>query len=187
MPLTFEDYKKYYHKNKRFPDGAYVSPKGYNEAQLKSKFKKYIASLNKKQEALKRYIKNAKDKQMHRKTDLKWEVVKQEIDKRDGKKCRLYKILNITEKKQIEKDLIGNGKSLDRAHVFGKGAFPHMKYNSANIVTLYRIFHQRLDTYYHPIFNKPITEEERNEIWIRIIGTENFEKLRKESIHQVDK
>ena len=169
--LSFEEFKNFFEKKGRFPNSAYVSKKGYNEAQFKTKYKTYLKSENKKQE------KFNKDQ-----TDDKWEITKNIVDRRDRRKCQFYRILTISERKAIESELIGVAKKVDRAHIFGKGSNPHMKYNSSNVITIYHIFHQRLDTYRHPLYDTPIDSEERDEIWSRIIGVYNFEQLKKQSI-----
>jgi len=169
--LSFEEFKNFFEKKRRFPNNSYVSPKGYNESQLKTKYKTYIKSEDKKQE------KFTRDQ-----TDDRWNITKQIVDRRDRRKCQFYRILSITERKVIESELIGVAKKVDRAHIFGKGPYPNMKYNPANVITLYHIFHQRLDTYRHPLYDTPINSEERDSIWCRIIGNDNFEQLKKQSI-----
>jgi len=169
--LTLEEFKNFFEKKGKFPNNSYVSPKVYNEAQLKTKYKTYVKSENKKQE------KFTKDQ-----IDDKWETTKKIVDSRDRRKCQLYRILSITERKVIESELIGVAKKVDRAHIFGKGSHPNMKYNPANVITLYHIFHQRLDTYRHPLYDTPIDSEERDSIWCRIVGVYNFEQLKKQSI-----
>ncbi len=178
MLLTFEEYQSYYEKNDRLPNGAYVSKKGYNLAQLQSKYKKYFVSESKREQARKRYVKKANNKRRHYKVDMKWEVTKLTVDGRDHKQCRLFKILNNKEKKDVEKQLTGVGKRIDRAHIFSKGSNPHLKYTPENIVTLYRLFHQRLDTYRHPIYDYPISADEQEKFWCRIVGENNYLQLK---------
>ena len=89
--------------------------------------------------------------------------------------CRLLKVLNANEYAEWEKNHNGLGNILDAAHVFGKGAFPWMRYEIINVVTLNRYSHNCLDNGKSPINGKIITEDERMNWWWRIItnGYEN--------------
>jgi hypothetical protein len=56
------------------------------------------------------------------------------------------------------------------AHIFGRGAYPHMKLIPLNVVPLHLIIHSAIDRYINPITNCPMTKEERIEIWKLILG-----------------
>jgi hypothetical protein len=64
----------------------------------------------------------------------------------------------------------GLGGILDVAHVFGKGAFPWMRFDNKNVITLNRFSHSCLDNGKSPINGKAITDEERKLWWQRIAG-----------------
>jgi hypothetical protein len=93
------------------------------------------------------------------------------VRKRDGG-CRLLKILSSEEKSEWKKNQNGFGMILDAAHVFGKSAFPWMRFDDKNIVTLNRFSHNCLDTFKSPINGRPITDEQRKEWWRRITGND---------------
>ena len=66
----------------------------------------------------------------------------------------------------------------DVAHVFGKSAFPHMRYLEDNVVLLSREFHSRLDAGKNPLTGKTISKEEHEGWWIRIVGEDKYKKLK---------
>jgi len=120
-----------------------------------------------------------KDSSSINKTDEQWEQVKKEVVERDMNTCRIYRLLSPIEKREVDSLLNGNPvlKTLDPAHIFGRGSNPELKYVKENIVSLYRLFHTRLDCYQHPITGKPITKEERI-IWFeKALGESEFMKL----------
>ena len=84
--------------------------------------------------------------------------------------CRLLKVLTAEEFEEWEKNHNGLGNILDAAHVFGKGAFPWMRYMEKNVVTLNRFSHTCLDNGKSPINGKIISEEQRKEWWRRIVN-----------------
>lgn len=100
------------------------------------------------------------------------EVWKQTFGSFDGfskkknwqKYCRIWNILTDDEKKYIEdnfnEDLWLN-ENLDVAHILPKDTDIDLKYNPSNGVILGRLFHQRLDSFKHPVTNEKITKEER--------------------------
>jgi hypothetical protein len=86
---------------------------------------------------------------------------------RDGG-CRLLKILSVDELAEWEKNQNGLGGILDAAHVFGKSAFPWMRFDEKNVVTLNRFSHNCLDTGKSPVNGKTITDDQRKAWWRRI-------------------
>ena len=56
-----------------------------------------------------------------------------------------------------------------------------MCYNDKNVVLLNRYSHHNLDECCHPITGLPITKEEVDEWWKKILGEELFEVLRKKA------
>jgi hypothetical protein len=177
--FTFEQFVGYFEKFGRFPDNSYVSKKGYNIQQLRTKFKRFLSSQGKFQEKKKKQNEKQIEKNIERakKVDLLWEKVKTEVDLRDGHSCRLFRLLSVEEKKLIKDNLFGKMKTTDRAHVFRRSKYPHIKYFSDNVVCLYRLFHSRLDSYTNPLTGQPITSEEVNQWWKRIIGEDLYSKL----------
>jgi hypothetical protein len=93
------------------------------------------------------------------------------VRERDGG-CRLLKLLSLEEVSEWKRNQNGLGGILDVAHVFGKGAFPWMRYDDKNVVTLNRFSHNCLDAGKSPINGKQITDAQRNAWWQRIIGND---------------
>jgi hypothetical protein len=98
----------------------------------------------------------------------RWGRIRKEVFSRDSYKCRLLSILSEDEKSGLPLD--GLNKKLDPAHVFGRGSHPHMKYEVDNVVTLSRLFHNRLDQYKNPLTGEDISLDETYEWWKRIAG-----------------
>ena len=184
--FTYEEFRDYYFKNKRFPNGAYVNrDKTLNDNQLKSKYATYVKSierqeLNRQKQFEKQKEKRQSDYENKTYIDEKWEVCKKEVWERDKGKCQL---LDITYPEELVRyDLKGllNCKEfsqLDVAHVFGKGAYPKMKYITDNMILLSRVFHSRLDNYCDPFTGKPIDKDTHTLWWRDIVGDELYDKL----------
>jgi len=102
------------------------------------------------------------------------------VRERDGG-CRLLKVLTLDEKNEWKSNHNGLGLTLDAAHVFGKGAFPWMRYDERNVVSLNRFSHNCLDNGKSPVTGKPIKEFERNLWWQRIVG-DDWDYLKQRSI-----
>lgn len=111
-------------------------------------------------------------------TDTRWKALKEKITKRDKCTCRLMKILTAQEylllRKKAPSKLL---ERLDHAHVWAVGAHPHMCYNEKNVVLLNRYSHENLDNCRHPITSEPITREERDDWWKKIVGAGVYEEL----------
>jgi len=118
------------------------------------------------------------------KNDPFWSDLKNKVKSRD-RSCRLMKVLTAKEALLLIK---GGGplSVLDPAHVFGSGPFPHMVYDTDNVVLLNRVAHDRLDTFKDPITGKPITKEEHTVWWKRIVGEKIYESLEIKSKNQGD-
>jgi hypothetical protein len=106
------------------------------------------------------------------------QIIRQECYKRDKSRCRLMGILTYAEMRE----LINNSiplllHKLDCAHVFGKNAYPKMRYVIDNVVLLNRVSHGWLDVGKSPINGKPITVEEKQAWWERIVGKKIYSRL----------
>jgi hypothetical protein len=117
--------------------------------------------------------------------DEKWEKVKREVYKRDSRACRFFKVLNPCEGQEarsiLDSNLWSDFMVLDYAHVFGRGAYPHMKYDVDNVVMMTRYFHLLLDQYKNPFTSKSMGREEHDAWWCRIVGEDLWNKLLKKS------
>jgi hypothetical protein len=103
---------------------------------------------------------------------------------RDGG-CRLLKLLTLEEFTEWQKNQNGLGGILDAAHIFGKNAFPWMRFDKKNVVTLNRFSHNCLDNGKSPINGKSIPYDLREAWWQRIAG-DDWEYLNLLS-HRTDK
>jgi hypothetical protein len=98
---------------------------------------------------------------------------------RDGG-CRLLRMLSFEEFNEWNRNQNGLGVILDVAHVFGKGAFPWMRYDERNVVLLNRFSHNCLDACKSPINGDQLTLDLRNAWWKRIVG-DDWEYLRRKA------
>jgi len=106
------------------------------------------------------------------------QIIRQECVKRDRNRCRLMSLLTPPETKELLKNsipLLLN--KLDVAHVFGKGAYPKMRYIVDNVVLLNRVSHGWIDQQKSPINGKPISAEEKIKWWQRIVGKKKYSAL----------
>jgi hypothetical protein len=97
--------------------------------------------------------------------------------------CRLLKILTAEERAEWEKNHNGLGGILDAAHIFGKAAFPRMRFDEKNIVLLNRFSHDCLDRGKSPINGKILTDSQRK-MWLQRIAGEDWAYLESCSIQQ---
>ena len=86
------------------------------------------------------------------------------------KECRLLKLLTKNEFDEWRSNQNGLGRILDAAHIFGKNAFPWLRYDDKNVVTLNRFSHNCLDQGKSPISGKSISLMELDSWWKRIAG-----------------
>jgi hypothetical protein len=87
--------------------------------------------------------------------------------------CRLLKVLTPEEILEWNINHNGIGCILDAAHVFGKGAYPWMRYIEKNVVTLNRFSHNCLDNGKSPINGNKINDDQRILWWQRIINNKS--------------
>lgn len=139
-----------------------------NKKQLKSRYNKYISSEK---------IKILRMERLQEK-DFKWEDLKSKID------LTTCSFLSLLEREQRFKE-VGFLKEkanillkiIDPAHIFGKGAYPHLKYDVDNIAPLNRFSHSMLDQNKDPITGENISFEKKMEWWIYLIGKEKMDQL----------
>lgn len=163
--LSFENFITFYEKYGKTPNQAQPPKNPLNEKQLKSAYERYQRSV---------------EKQLQQKEeveDTKLNEVYNQVDQRDGK-CVLTKKIDMYQNSTLKNNAQGFRNILDHAHVFGKGAYPHMKYMEDNIVLLNRYSHSMLDRRKNPITGVSISKEEHEQWWIFIIGKERYNKLK---------
>lgn len=112
------------------------------------------------------------------KNDLEWKKVKKKVTMRDRGLCRFLRVCPAKDAIALYKIAPSNWvERLDHAHICPVSIYPELCYEEDNIVLLNRWSHHNLDDCKHPVTGKPITREERDEFWKRIVGTEVYTKL----------
>lgn len=167
--ITLEEFMEFYRSYGFCKGDTYRRKNPYTPSQLKTRYKKYIRKLEKQEE------KQEEDK-------ITYVDIKNQVYTRDTNRCRLYNKLSPYQQIEVS-ELLSSDQfgTLDIAHVFSRGVYPHMKYDVDNMVLLYRLFHSRLDAHLNPITGKYIANEELEDWWKLIIGNTLYEKLRDRS------
>lgn len=173
-PISFDEFKDHYFKT-GFCMGASLQSrkKPLNDKQLLTKYKSYKRKFLKADNSFK--------------VDEQWLATKEQVYNRDQGECQLISKLTHMEFMTLVENSGFLIETLDPAHVFGKGAFPKLKYNPDNVYTLNRFSHSMLDTQKHPLTGTPITKVEKEYWWKRIAGESNYlalEKLTQFSKHK---
>ncbi len=174
MSLTYEQFLQHYDKYGKCINQINKPKKTLNEKQLWSAYRRYNKSENKKEEKKLKILEG-------KLVDDKWEQIKQEVSVRDNYKCRLLSILNPFEKMALKGNAGYLAKLLDHAHVFGKGAYHHLRYDKKNIILLNRYSHSMLDSQKHPINGWSILAEEKENWWKKILGKISYNILKERS------
>jgi hypothetical protein len=152
-----DDYEEYHYIDK--VSNRYYPQRPLNTKQLQRYYLQYVKKWDK-----------ANSKNDNKSGDKSRDMLLYEkIIERD-KGCRLLAVLTFVERRIWDEHQNGMGGILDGAHVFGKGAYPWMRYEVKNVVTLNRFSHSCLDSGKSPINGKTITDEERKSWWRRIVG-----------------
>jgi hypothetical protein len=115
--------------------------------------------------------------------DIKWQDVKKRVYKRDDGHCQLFKILTLKESAELAAFALKENQrvllySTDPAHIFPVSLFPHLVYEDLNIITLNRFAHDQFENHRSPLTGERLSEEEYNSFFSRMIGEENFTKLK---------
>ena len=173
--IKFHEYKAYYVRNGRTINGLPGRTRPLSDSELQKKYAKFTRTLKKAED---KKIVTGQKKIITRKVDEKWEETKIESRKLYGKKCLLMSQLSGVEIDTLLQNSGGLHQTIDPAHVFGKGAHPHMKYVADNVVPLNRFSHSMLDQQKDPITGKPISRKELDEYWEFIVGKEVYESLK---------
>jgi hypothetical protein len=168
---TEKEYKNYYIKNNRFPDGQYNNPqKILNERQVKTKYEKYCKRYEKKQ-----VKENSEYKQAI------FDAEKNVIDN-DPEAQEFWSKWNTEERYVLNQRclMFKNDKGeilIDPAHVFGRGEAPQLSSEELNIIPMPRYFHSLIDQYINPITGKAMKKEEHEQLWRRIVGDKRYDEL----------
>lgn len=68
---------------------------------------------------------------------------------------------------------------VDPAHILGVGAYPYMKMVPLNVCFISRPIHSLIDQYIDPRNKKKMSRQQRELLWIDLIGEEKYELLQK--------
>lgn len=156
-----------------------ITPQCKKEYKQEQCFDKYNKKLSKDKEKREQKFKDKFNKEYEE--DEQWTEVRKQVFLRDKNQCQFCVTLTKEEYEVIKPNLWGVMKTLDPAHIFSRGAFPHLKYEVSNIVTLSRYIHSCLDNCMDPFTQERIGKEEAKEYWIRIIGEEKYKELEERS------
>jgi hypothetical protein len=158
------DYEEFHYIDK--VSNRYYPPKPLNDKQIQRYYQQYTKKWNKAKPEMEigRREKSA---------DL---MLYEDVCKR-VKTCRLLAVLTSSERAVWNEHQNGMGEILDGAHVFGKGAYPWMRYEPRNMILVNRFSHSCLDLGKSPIDGRSISVEEKTAWWQRIIGQEEWDFL----------
>lgn len=151
------DYEKYHYIDK--VSNRYYPRKVLNEKQLKTYYLQYVKK-HEKAVSMPKAVMNKKS------DDL---ILYEKVLDRD-KGCRLVAVLSPSEREVWGRHHNGMGKILDGAHVFGKNAYPWMRYELKNVITINRFSHSCLDLSKSPLDGHSISADEKGAWWKRIVG-----------------
>jgi hypothetical protein len=177
--ISFDDYCRKYRLTGFLLSGDRLKKpaKSLNAHQLRTHYNIHIRKLSR-----------ITHKKMKSPSDItKDQILRQECQKRDTNRCRLMEILNFAELRELRDNAIPLLlRKLDCAHVFGKNAYPKMRFFVDNVVLINRVSHNWLDAGKSPINGKPITVKEKRYWWERILGKKMYDKLLAMSKEGVD-
>jgi hypothetical protein len=168
---SFQKFADYYEMTGRVQAGRYckVPPKPLNSKQIRTAYESHLRKIKRLLEKRRREEEASEGSE-----DRKLRVL---VEYRDGPSCRLLRVLTEWERAVFGANANYLQMKIDAAHVFGKNAYPHMRYTLANIVMLNRVSHTWIDAGKSPITGKPIAEEEKRRWWERILGKWEYEQL----------
>ena len=163
--LSFDAFIVYYQKYKRCPNTTGARKRPLNEREIKTAYERYRRSEDRK---IERRLEKGKDLT---------------VDPVGPKKCAILSLVRGDDWETLHKNAGRLIDLVDRAHVFGKGAYPWMRYDRDNVVWLNRWSHRCLDNGQDPITGKMIAKEEIEAWWRRIVGDARYDHLLARSKH----
>jgi len=173
--MTLVEFEAFYEEKGFLPNDVGGRKNELNMVQLKSRYEKYLKSEQKKIDRIERLMSK----------DEKWEILKEQLDLSS---CSLEEALLTTNELELVSELKKNAghifEIIDPAHVFGKGAYPHMKYHVDNVVPLNRFSHSMLDQNRNPITGKQLYSEHKEWWWKFIVGLEKYTELKERSLNE---
>ena len=173
--LTLEEYISCYEDSgyRRLYDDRIDRSNRLTDKQIRQHYNRYIERLDR------QGIRSVVDE------DIRWNELKKSLPRCCQLMSRLAEEGLGVYRQIIVEESHGLYKTIDMAHVFPRGGYPHMKYLSENVVSLNRFSHNNLDSLRDPITGDPITESIREQWWRFIIGSETYDMLLKISRERV--
>ncbi len=113
------------------------------------------------------------------KNDKKWQQAKKAVFNRDGKSCRLMKILSVSDAYVLKKNAGAMLKVIQPAHIYPVSLNASIMYEPANIVALNAYSHQMLDNMKDPVSGKPISRSEVYVWWKKIAGNDQWYEIKR--------
>jgi len=181
---SYDEFLEYYQKYSKTPNQISKPKNSLNKKQIKSLHKKYLKQMKKREKKNRKKWEEETNKEVNLEDikDEKWEELKRSVFRRDNYSCQLQKVLTVKELTFFRLSAPSDLQNiLDPCHIFGKGAFPHLKYEEDNIVIMNRYSHSCIDQYRSPVDGINISKEEREKWWIRIVGELKYFKLKEKA------
>lgn len=163
--ISYDMFVDYYLRYGKCPNTSASRKRPLNERQLKTAYARYLRSENR--------------KIVHREEKAK--VRDQSVNPSGPRRCNLLMQLTAGEEEELRENAGGLISTVDRAHIFGKGAFPWMRYDQDNIVWLNRWSHRCLDNQQNPITGELTTPDDIRVWWTRIVGVARYQSLSERS------
>ena len=110
--------------------------------------------------------------------DIEWINLKKLLILRDNGQCRFLRVCSPREYMVLKENAGLRINTLDPAHIIACGMWTEGTYLLDNVVLLNRYSHDMLDSCRSPVTGDLISYEERENFWMRIIGTTNYNKLK---------
>lgn len=169
MILTFEEFIEHYKRWGKCVNDISPSKKPLSDDKLFIRYEKYLIQENKKL-------------QKELKVDEEWIRVSSFVRDRDRGECQLLRnvdfILGVGAAQVIRNNSNGMCNIIDVAHIFGRGAYPHLKYDPENCVCLNRYSHTFIDLYKDPFEGRfSLSKADRMYYFSWMVGEEKIKKL----------
>lgn len=172
---SFESFCNYYQRWRKTPGMMSVPKNELNEKQLLTKYEKYCKVQAKK---LEKKPKGLKQSTKGNQLDELWIEMVELVKIRDNCECQFLKLSSEDDRKWFYKTYPYNLiQTLDIAHVIPRSKSTKLYYDLDNLRVLNRVSHGFLDTYKHPLYGTPISREDRDNWWKKIIGEDTYNSL----------
>jgi hypothetical protein len=157
--MSFDEFVAFFKKYGRFPRGNFSGKRLPNDRELKTRYERYARS-----EA---YSVTYREEKYHL----------EEATPDGPRRCSLLVLLDNEDEKILRENAGQLLYTLDRAHVFGKNAYPHMRYLSENVIWLNRWSHRCMDSQQNPVTGKSLDKDGLESWWHLLVGDERYDSL----------